>query len=194
MQVFADVAADVMVRHHGLDQARSRAAYLTTSGVPFFRQLELLLPGDARNEAAAADFETRKITAVDGVGCSEVTLQTLSALQALGMSIAVCSNNFQAQVDAFVATCPVKFDMALGFGPGLSKGPTQFERACRTFGCRRDELLFVGDSIADAKIALASNIPFVGKLGTFDADAFFAAAPGAPTVGEIAELLWLFER
>src|ERR1700742_4647011 len=49
MQVFADVAADVMVRHHALDRTAARTAYLATSGIPFFQQLEKIVPGDASN-------------------------------------------------------------------------------------------------------------------------------------------------
>ncbi|MCX5747464.1 MAG: HAD family hydrolase [Proteobacteria bacterium] len=192
MQVFADVAADVMVRHHQLDRTTARAAYLTTSGIPFFQQLEVIVPGDDRNAAAAAEFEARKIVAVADVVPSPITVEALEAIRALGIAIAVCSNNFQDQVDAFVAHCPVKLDLALGFGNGLAKGPTQFDHACRTFGCRRDDLLFVGDSIADAELARASNIRFVARLGTFDAGAFAAVAPTSPAVVEIPEILALF--
>ncbi len=194
MQVFADVAADVMVHHHGKDRVKARAAYLATSGIPFFQQLEIIAPGDQRNAEAAAEFERRKIVAVADVVPNESTLETLSALRALGISIAVCSNNFQEQVDDFIAHCPVKLDLALGFGNGLAKGPTQFAHAMRTFGCRHDDLLFVGDSVADARLARESNIRFVAKLGTFEAGAFVAAAPGAPMVTEIPELLSLFAR
>lgn len=194
MQLFADVAADVMVNHHGLDRVTARAAYLSTSGIPFFQQLEVIAPTDPRNAKAASEFERRKLVAVADVVPNESTLETLSALRALGISIAVCSNNFQEQVDDFVAQCPVKLDLALGFGNGLAKGPTQFDHAARTFGCRRDDLLFVGDSVADARLARESNIRFVAKLGTFEAGAFVTVAPGAPAVSEIPELLSLFAR
>jgi phosphoglycolate phosphatase len=198
MQVFADVAADVMVRHHALDRTAARAAYLATSGIPFFQQLEKIAPGDARNAEAAAEFERRKVVAVADVVPTEPTLETLAALRALGISVAVCSNNFQEQVDVFAQhcanNCNFKLDLALGFGNGLAKGPTQFDHAARTLGCRRDDLLFVGDSVADAQLARGAGLRFVAKLGTFDAGAFVAAAPGAPMVADIPELLSLFAR
>ncbi len=194
MQVFADVAADVMVAHHGMDRTRARSAYLTTSGIPFFRQLETISPGDARNAAAAEEFEARKVVAVADVRLSAETIDALMGMKARGIRIAVCSNNFQAQVDEFVATCPVTFDLALGFGNGLAKGPTQFEYARQTFGCRRDELLFVGDSVADAELARAADVAFVAKVGTFDAGAFFDVAPGALAVDEVTEILALLGR
>src|SRR5690349_24162511 len=74
MQTFADVAAGVMVEHHGMDRATARAAYLTTSGIPFFKQLEVIAPGDARNAAAAAEFEREKVIATAEVEADAPTL------------------------------------------------------------------------------------------------------------------------
>lgn len=192
MQVFADVAADVMVKHHADDFARARAAYLTTSGIPFFQQLEVIHPGDARNAAAAAEFEDRKIAATDDVGASDMTLASLVQLRRLGIATAVSSNNFQDQVDKFIARCPVTLDLALGFGNGLAKGDGHFTRACEVFNCTRDDLVFVGDSIADAELARRGNVRFVARLGTFDARAFADVVPEAPAVDELSELVRLF--
>lgn len=192
MQVFADVAADVMVRHHGSDRARARAAYLTTSGIPFFQQLELIEPGDPRNTEAAAEFERRKVEATRDVGPSEATVVALAQLRILGIRVAVSSNNFQDQVDKFTRHCADLLDLALGFGDGLAKGPSHFARACEVFDCTRDDIVFVGDSVADAELARASNVRFVAKLGTFMAPAFRDVSPEAPAVDEIGELIDLF--
>ncbi|MGN6110307.1 MAG: HAD family hydrolase [Kofleriaceae bacterium] len=192
MQIFADVAADVIVRHHGHPHARARRAYLTTSGVPFFQQLERIAPADPRNRDAAAEFERLKIEATAGIELDEATRLALAQLRGRGIDLAVCSNNFQAQVDAFVARCREPFGVALGFGNGLAKGPSQFDRACGTFGCGRDDLVFVGDSLVDAELARAAGIRFVGKLGTFTAEAFWSVVPGVPVVAEIGDLLELF--
>jgi phosphoglycolate phosphatase len=192
MQVFADVAADVIVRHHGKDRARARSSYLATSGIPFFKQLEIIAPAHPRNAAAADEFERRKIEATGDVDPSEITLDALAQLRERGIAVAVCSNNFQDQVDRFAERCPEPLGLALGFGAGLAKGPTHFDRACRTFSCDRDDLVFVGDSIADAELAQAYGIRFVGRLGTFDARTFADVAPDAPVVAELTELLTLF--
>lgn len=192
MQVFADVAADVMVRHHGIDRVAARHAYLATSGIPFFKQLEVIAPGDKRNAAASDEFERRKIEATGDVDPSETTLEALAHLRARGIEVGVCSNNFQDQVDRFAERCSARFALALGFGNGLAKGQTQFDHACQTLGVERDELVFVGDSIADANLAIDYGMRFVGRLGTFDARTFGEVAPEAPVVAELTELLTLF--
>src|SRR5258705_9170049 len=120
MQTFADVAAGVMVEHHGMDRATARAAYLTTSGIPFFKQLEVIAPGDARNAAAAAEFERGKVIATADVEADAPTLDALVALRARGIKLAVCSTNFQDQVDAFVARCRVPLALPPGYGDRLA--------------------------------------------------------------------------
>jgi phosphoglycolate phosphatase-like HAD superfamily hydrolase len=192
MDVFADVAADVMASHHRMDRRTARAAYLTTSGIPFFQQLEVIAPRDERNVAAAAEFERRKVEATRDVQPDPDAIEALTALRAEGIRVGVCSNNFQHQVDKFAAACPVPLDLALGFGAGLAKGPSHFARACATFGCTLDALVFVGDSLADAELARGSGVRFVAKLGTFGADAFLDLAPHAPAIGDLRELGTLF--
>jgi phosphoglycolate phosphatase len=189
MQAFADVAAGVIARHHGIPHDTARAAYLATSGAPFFQQLEQIAPGDARNAAAVAEFEHDKLVATAGVEPDAQTVAALAALRAKGLRIAVCSNNFQAQVDAFVDACPAAIDLGLGFGGGLAKGALQFDRACERFGCSRDELLFCGDSIADYHLATAAGVRFVARLGTFAAADFARAAPDIRAVDHVADLL-----
>jgi phosphoglycolate phosphatase-like HAD superfamily hydrolase len=192
MQTFADVAADVMNEVHRLDWASAREAYLATSGIPFFQQLELIVPGDVRNAAAAITFERKKVEATANVEANEATVVALRRLGMRGIRVAVSSNNFQDQVDKFVATCRAPFDLALGFGDGLAKGVPHFEFACRQFGCTLDELVFVGDSLADAALADAAGVRFVGRLGTFSVESFRAIAPQSALIDEIDELLTLF--
>jgi phosphoglycolate phosphatase len=152
----------------------------------------VIAPGDARNRDAAAEFEVKKVLATADVEATPGTLAALAALAARGMRLAVCSNNFQDQVDLFAARCAIRFDLALGFGNGLAKGAPQFDRACAMFGCTRADLVFVGDSLADAELARAAGVRFVGRLGTFSAVAFTGVAPDAPLIREIDELLELF--
>lgn len=191
MPMFADVAADVMNEVHGLEREAARTAYLATSGIPFFKQLELIKPGDARNANAAATFERRKVEATAGIGASESTIVALRRLGMRGIRVGVSSNNFQNQVDKFVEECRAPFDLALGFGDGLAKGDPHFDRACATFECTRDDLVFVGDSLADADLARGAGVRFIGRLGTFTAEQFHAL-PHAALIDQIDELLTLF--
>jgi phosphoglycolate phosphatase-like HAD superfamily hydrolase len=192
MQTFADVAATVIEQHHGIDWAAAREAYLATSGIPFFQQLDLIAPGDHRNKAAVEQFEREKLVATEGVGANESTEVALRRLGMRGIRVAVSSNNFQDQVDKFVETCRAPFDLALGFSDGLAKGGPHFDKACAQFQCTRDDIVFVGDSLADAALAVDAGVRFVGRLGTFGVEQFRAVVPHAALIDEIDELLALF--
>lgn len=190
MGAFADLAAEVMAARHGLDRVHARARYLETSGIPFHQQLELVVPGDARNTAAAAEFEERKRAVCDVTRMDRDTLNGLTALRELGFALIVSSNTGQELVDEFARREPVAFDLALGFDAtgGLAKGRPHVDHACQTLALAREELVFCGDSLKDAELAEGCGLAFVGRLGTFTLADFRARDPEAVAVANVAEL------
>lgn len=187
---FADLAARVMVAHHGADLADARRRYLETSGIPFCKQLEVIYPDHPANPAASTEFEARKLAIAEATVMDADTVAGLRGLRALGLEVIVSSNTGQAVVDEFVAREGFPFALALGFDPDrdLAKGEPHVARVCSALAIGRDRLLFVGDSLKDAELAAAASVAFVGRLGTFDADAFRQIAPHAPTVANVVEL------
>ncbi len=188
MQSFADTAADVMAARYGLDYDHARRRYLETSGVPFFQQLEVIFGDDPRNEAAAAEFERRKLDAFFEESFDDDVRDTLTKLRAAGLKVAVSSNNFQHLVERFVQRDTVEFDAVLGCRDNFFKGRDHFEWLRDHLGLSPEEILFVGDSLMDAVRAQESGVAFVGRTGTFTADAFTAEHPGTPTIDKLAEL------
>lgn len=174
MGAFADLAGELIATERGWTLSESRDAYLRTSGVPFFAQLERLFPGDPRNAPLVAAFEARKLRTYEGKGLLPDVPPAVRALQERGVRAVVSSNNFTDVVAKFLATAGVAFDLVLGFGDGQHKGEPHFARTLETFGLARDGLLFVGDSVQDAEIALEAGVRFVGRLGTAPPQAFAA--------------------
>jgi phosphoglycolate phosphatase len=191
MPGFTELAAEVMMHHHGLPYELARRQYLRTCGIPFCHQLEMIVPGHPANPAAAREFERRKVVASAAALPTPATIATLERLRQAGVRVGISSNNYQTEVDRFAERARVRLDLALGFGPALAKGEPHFRLACTWFGCARSELLFVGDSLTDASLAEAAGVPFVAKLGTFTAASFRAAAPWAPLIQSVAGLLSL---
>lgn len=190
MGAFADLAAEVMAARHGLDRTHARARYLETSGIPFHQQLEVIVPGDARNAAASTEFEARKRAVCDATMMDPQTLEGLAGLRALGFLLVVSSNTGQELVDDFARREPFAFDLALGFeaARGLAKGRPHVEHTCATLGLDRSQLLFCGDSLKDAELAESCGVAFVGRLGTFTLADFRARDPEAVAVGNVIEL------
>ena len=190
MSAFADLAAEVMARRHRLIRSVARARYMQTSGVPFCQQLEIICPGHTENAAASDEFERRKRAVCDGTPMDAATVAGLEALRALGLKLVVSSNTGQEFVDEFAAREAFRFDLALGFDParGLAKGRPHVDRALAELGARREELLFVGDSLADAELAAGCGVAFVARLGTFRAEDFLRRDPAALSVAHVSEL------
>ena len=190
MGAFADLAADVMATRHGYDRTNARRRYLETSGIPFHQQLEVILPGDARNPTASSEFEQRKRAVCDATMMDPATLEGLAGLRALGFKLIVSSNTGQEFVDDFARREPFKFDLALGFeaSRGLAKGKPHVDHTCMYFTLERNELLFCGDSLKDAELAEGCGVQFVGRLGTFTLADFRNRDPEAVAVANVVEL------
>ena len=160
---FADIAADEMARAHGYDFAHARRRYLETSGIPFRQQLEVIAPGDPRNQGVSDRFEQRKIDASNSAMMDEGTVAGLRALLAAGVRLVVSSSSAQHHVDHFAersqrAFPQLSFALALGFGHGLAKGAPHVTRVLEALAVVRERLLFVGDSIKDGDIAREMQI------------------------------------
>lgn len=190
MSAFADLAADMMALHHGDDVAFARARYLETSGIPFRQQLEVIHPGHPANDLASSEFERRKRRICDTTSMDPRTLAGLYMLRREGIKLVVSSNTGQVFVDEFVARESFAFDLALGYDPvrGLAKGIQHVAQTMAEFGITPLDILFVGDSLKDAELALASGVAFVGRLGTFRAEDFERAFQGTPTVHNVFDL------
>jgi phosphoglycolate phosphatase-like HAD superfamily hydrolase len=188
MQIFADVAAEVMVEHYGLVFKNARRLYLQTSGVPFHEQLEVIFGDHENNPAASAEFERRKHAAASAAAMDDATRFALGKLKARGMGLVVSSNGMQSHVDAFAARTPELFDLALGWTEGSHKGEPHVTRVCERLGIRRKALAFVGDSLRDGELAAESRVRFIGRAGTFSREEMSARFPMAPIVDSVAEL------
>ena len=195
---FADLAGALIARQHGWSVADGRAAYLRTSGIPFFQQLDVLFPDDEANPRLAARFEVEKLRFYTGKGLGEDVAPTLAGLQKRGIASVVSSNNFSEVVERFLATQDASFTLVLGFErrSGFCKGEPHFAHAAAALGLGRGELLFVGDSVRDAELAEAGGVPFVARLGTVPAASFearFGPDP-FPMIERCDEVLPLLDR
>jgi phosphoglycolate phosphatase len=187
---FADLAAEVMARRHGLERAHARRRYMETSGIPFRQQLEVIAPAHGENQGASDEFEERKRAVCDATEMDATTRDGLHQLRALGLKVIVSSNGAQHFVDDFARREPFAFDLALGFdaAAGLAKGAPHVARTREALGLALAELLFCGDSLKDGELADACGIPFVGRTGTFTRDDFARRAPHGTAIDSIPEL------
>jgi phosphoglycolate phosphatase-like HAD superfamily hydrolase len=193
MPILADLATDVLHDVYGMSRGLARDMYLGTSGLPFIRQLDTICPGDPRNPAASARFESSKPARCNSARMAADTRRALADLQRRGTRIVVSSNNGSENVASFVNASDFRFDLVLGYdGQGLHKGRPHIERAARAFGATRADMVFVGDSLHDGEIAEREVLRFVGVAGTFSRERFALRFPGQPDIDRLGELAGLF--
>jgi len=192
MPGFADIAGKVMHRYHpeiSFEYARQR--YLETSGNPFFKQLEIIFPGDPTNPEKARIFEETKIEGFFNSHFTGEVKDAINALRSAGHIAGIASNNFQELIDRFVATGGLEFDIVLGFRPGFEKGPQHFDFVRHKYGLSKGDLTFVGDSLKDAEKAFDYGIGFVGICGTLRPEDFRKIREDIVTIESMKELLYL---
>ena len=193
MPTLADLATEVIEARYGTPRVLARELYLATCGLPFVAQLEEMFPGDPRNGAASGAFESAKPARCDGIRMPPETRRALDRMRALGVRVAVSSNNGVDNVETFARAAGFDFDLVLGFGAGLAKGKPHLDATSRAFGVGRQEMLFVGDSLHDGEIAEREGVPFVGLATTFSSERFTLRFPQVPVIKRFAALPELFQ-
>lgn len=192
MACLTDLAVDVICNGCGLSREVVRETYVATSGLPFREQLAIMLPRQIEQGAIHRDFERRKMRAMATVDFGPATLSALYALRSAGYRLAISSNTTQELVDRVQRTCEGVFDAALGCGAGLRKGRSHVREICKRLRCTPRDLVFVGDSLNDLRLAQEAGIAFVAKLGTFTREQFHACDAAVPCVNDVSELaVWL---
>ena len=171
---FGVVAQGVLGEFFGMAPVEALAAYQRTSGLPFRFQVESLFPKDGRNEMAAASFEARKKAGYAAKPFFPDVLQMVPELVKRGYLFCVSSNNDQTNVIEKMATLSAYFSEILGFRPGFLKGKSHFDYVIQKYGYSPTDMLFIGDSLHDAKMAYENGVPFVARQGTFSREAFLA--------------------
>ncbi|RKY51939.1 MAG: hypothetical protein DRP93_09025 [Candidatus Neomarinimicrobiota bacterium] len=195
MDSFADIAAHLIESNFHVPFDKARKEYLTTSGIPFKEQLELMFPKDRRNFDVQKKFEENKQDAFFNTEPEPDVIETVNTLRNLGIKTLVSSNNYNAFVlKYFDKFNTFKFDLILGYKDGFSKGKDHLLYAQKKFGIFKEEMLFVGDSLHDADVAKELGIPFVGKIGTRTEEAFLKKFPDIACVKKLSEIIVLLSN
>ena len=172
MQEFADLAALTMGKYYGISFKLARKRYVDLTGIPFVQQINAILPGAEKNNEAVEYFETNKEDIFFNKNVEEDVKNTLVWLKEKGLKIAVSSGGFKEMIDKFCEKEGIEFDEVLGFSENFEKGPDHFKYLLDTFNIDKDELLFCGDSLKDAKKGLDFGIKFIAVTGTFTKERF----------------------
>ncbi len=196
MKYFGEVASEVINKYYDIPIEKAREMYFETSGVPFFQQLEMMFPDDERNSKAAEEYEKNKLSFFFNEPFSPVLRDILSNAKKEypEFIFVVSSNNFENLVREYMKKYNVDvFDEILGFREGFSKGKDHFSFISELYGLKEEEIVFIGDSWWDAKMALDNNIPFMGISTTFTLKEWVEKYPDITVIEDFKELFDFLE-
>ncbi len=189
MTGFGEIAAEVIRYYFGSDPHWARTQYQLTSGLPFPLQLEKIFPGDYRNLEAVGEFDRQKKLTYQKRPFYEDVDSTMEVLRKRGFRLAISSNNdphlvrwrLGKEKECF-------FDWVLGFTPGFLKGRDHFTKLKTQAQVDFSQMVFVGDSLHDARMAHENGIAFIGKTGTFARSDFQALGFDHLVIDNLAQL------
>lgn len=189
MTAFRQIGGRVLARFYDLSETTGEELYRQTSGLPFVQQLATLFPEHPHNALAVDAFENEKRAYYHQAAPFPETRDALAALKRRGHFVAISSNNFQAMVEEMVDQLALPVDLVCGFQDGFGKGHAHFMRVQQASGAQPEQMLFVGDSLHDARLAKHCGIDFAGRAGTFANEEFVTHFPDLPVVASLLELL-----
>lgn len=169
MHALTMIATDVINRHHGLEESDACGRYLATIGASFPDQLEELFPGNAANADAAVEFLGRQEDLYQVVELFPDARAAIGELLEHEASLVIVSSTERR------LTAPV---LMRELPTGIYKELTVMGRE---YGRKEEQLyflnartmepvVFVGDTVRDAQVALRANVRFLAVATTVGMD------------------------
>jgi len=194
MEDFSGIAEDIIHKYFDVDYSEAARMYKKTSGLPFKFQLQKLFHDHAQIEEAAQEFERIKIKMYHSKTFFYDVIRTLPLFVQYGYKLSISSNNNNENVVHKIRPYKEYFDIVLGYKEGFLKGKDHFDLIKKEFLLSAEQMLFVGDSLHDAKMAKENNIQFIARLGTFTSDDFDNLDMSLYKIKNFFELLQLLQN
>lgn len=192
---FGEIASLLINKYYRIPIDIAKKKYFITSGIPFFQQLEKIFPDNNINPRVAKEYEEKKLEGFFSTPLPQKTINFLNYLKNkyTDLKLVVSSNNFQNLVEDFLKKNNINtFDLILGYKENFSKGKDHFNYVKKHFGFKNPELLFIGDSLLDAKRAIDNKIQFIAYSGTFNYEDWKKKFPNIKVISKIEEIDKLF--
>lgn len=190
MDSYANYAASLIERYYEVDIDRARLLYMDTSGLPFIHQLEQIFPNNSLNPYVSYLFESWKKGMLNynhqlRFGADDAIRKLIKK----NLVVCISSNDLQENVNRVVDRWEVKINAALGYKyDDFQKGTTHFEWLEQKFGFTRTQMIFIGDSPNDYKLACAAGVPFAAISWTFSHEIFLSLDKDIPCFNDFESM------
>lgn len=190
MKKFQILAGQILFETYQIPIKEGEKLYLETSGVAFERQIEIICPNGEKNKETVARFEREKLLDIQHEKFDNDVLLTFQKLKEKNIKTGISSGNYLSVMEDFLKKEPLDLDVVMGHEPHFEKGKAHFEYFLQKTNLKKENILFVGDSIKDGERAYDFGIPFIAKEGIFDKNRFLKEfGKSQKTIQKISEVL-----
>ncbi|RTZ69863.1 MAG: hypothetical protein DSZ30_01765 [Aquificaceae bacterium] len=174
MGLYAEKAGELIEKFYSIPKQKAKRLYFETSGLPFLEQLNVLFPNEReKNKRVAEIFEKWKPQILKNLKIFPEGVYAINFLKGKGILTAISSNNLQKYVEHIVKNSGVNPDFILGWdGKNFKKGKPHIDFLVKKTGIDRKEILMIGDSPNDYKLAKEGGVNFVAVKRHFSEEDF----------------------
>ena len=183
-------AVFLLQKYLNLSKDEAIKRYRDTTGLPFIQQIEIISPKNPQNHEIVEEFETMKLENMQEQKLFPNSLAILEEIKKRGYKAGISSGTYEKIITSYLKNKEIDlFDDILGWKPGFEKGKDHFNFVMEKYNLSTDEIIFIGDSLNDAKRAKNNRILFLAKTGMFDKEEFDKIIPHTKMVNSLVDLL-----
>jgi len=187
----------LLTRNYRFSEEEARNRYRETTGLPFLQQMEIIAPGKDNSEIINK-FEKMKIDHIYEQKLFSNSYKVLKELKELNYLLGISSGTIESTIVTYLHKQGLSIvDDILGWRPGFEKGKDHFNFIKTKYNLSSSNIVFIGDSLNDARRAKAESIAFIGRKGMFHEEEFRRVIQETPVISsllEVKEVLNNWER
>ena len=178
----------LLTKYYGLSEEEARKKYRETTGLPFLQQMDIIAPGND-NSVIIDKFENMKINRIYEQKLFSDTYKVLKELKESRYLLGISSGTIESIIVTYLNKKGFSIvDDILGWRPGFEKGKDHFNFIKAKYNLSSSNIVFIGDSLNDARRAKAENIAFIGRRGMFKEGDFTEVIQETPVISSLLEV------
>ena len=188
-------AVSLLNQFYNFPSAKAKQSYRQTTGLPFIQQMEIISPETiGLNNEVVEKFEQLKIERIYEQELFPEVPLVLTELKNRHYRIGISSGTYEHIIRKYCEIVGIQFiDDILGFrDKSFEKGKPHFDYILKKWNLTPVSIIFIGDSLNDARRAIDNKIGFIGKTGLFNKEEFNQIIPNVQVISNLSELLPLF--
>jgi phosphoglycolate phosphatase-like HAD superfamily hydrolase len=185
-------AVSLLTKYYNFTKEEAQRKYRDTTGLPFVQQMEIISPDNHDlNSEIVNKFEKMKIQKIFDQKPFIESYEVLNELKIRKYKLGISSGSIEEIITEYLNIENILdlVDDILGWKQGFEKGKDHFDFISSKYGFNPSEIVFIGDSLNDARRANNNGILFIARLGMFQSDDFYTIIPNVKVITSLKEIL-----